>query len=194
MDYRKDPKLKKILQGQVALPVPRSNVTEALIWSIISQQLSVVVAKVLFERFVALFGNKFPSPAKILTVPITKIKSIGVSQQKAQYIHHVAQFILEHKITSRKLNKMSDEEIIDLLCQIKGVGRWTVEMVLIFGLGRKDVFAVDDLGIQKAMISIFKLHDYSKKELREKMIEISTRWSPHRTLVCLYLWNFSSSR
>ncbi len=86
---------------------------------------------------------------------------------------------------------MTDEEVIELLTEIKGVGRWTVEMLLIFGLGREDVFAVDDLGIQKGMLEIFKLQDLSKKELRLKMMELSKRWSPYRTYVCLHMWKFS---
>ena len=99
--------------------------------------------------------------------------------------------MVENKINARKLAKMSDEEVIDLLSQIKGVGRWTVEMLLIFGLGREDVFALDDLGIQKAMIDLFKLHDLSKKELKEKMMTLSKRWSPYRSYVCLHMWKYS---
>lgn len=156
-----------------------------------SQQLSIQVAKVMHARFLELFGGKFPSPEEILALPVDQIKAIGISQSKANYIHNVAEFISTRKITLRKLDKMTDKEVIDLLTEIKGVGRWTVEMLLIFGLGREDVFAVDDLGIQKAMIEIFKLHDLSKKELRIKMLKLSERWSPYRSYVCLYFWKFS---
>ena len=98
---------------------------------------------------------------------------------------------MENKVSYAKLNKMSDDEIIEFLTGIRGVGRWTVEMLLIFGLKREDVFALDDLGIQKAMMSLFKLEDLNKKELREKMLKLSKRWSPYRSYVCLHMWKFN---
>lgn len=187
----KDKKLKKVLEHEIFIPKKNKDITTALVWSIVSQQLSIIVAKVLHQRFLDLFGGKAPSAKKILETPLEKIKSIGLSQRKAEYIHHMARFIVERKITFAKLEKMEDDAIIDLLSEIKGVGRWTVEMLLIFGLGREDVFAVDDLGIQKAMIEIFKLHDLPKKELRGKMMDLSKRWSPYRSYVCLHMWKFS---
>lgn len=187
----KDAKFKKLADIEIVIPKKTSNITKSLTWSILSQQLSIVVAKVMFARFQELFGGKFPGPEKILEMPVEKIRAIGISQSKANYIHNVAAFIVENKITVRKLQKMSDEEVIELLSQIKGVGRWTVEMLLIFGLGREDVFAVDDLGIQKAMIELFKLQDLPKKELRIKMMELSKRWSPYRSYVSLHMWKFS---
>ena len=159
-----------------------------LVGSILSQQLSTTVARVMYQRFLELFGNKEPSAAKILTIPVEKIRAIGISKNKANYIHNVAQFVVEYKITDRKLHKMSDDEIIELLTQIKGVGRWTVEMLLIFGLGREDVFALDDLGIQKGVQKLHKLEHIKGKDLRAKMIEVAEKWSPYRSYACLYLW------
>jgi DNA-3-methyladenine glycosylase II len=187
----KDKKLKKALEFEITLPTRTKNITMSLVWSIMSQQLSIQVAKVMHARFIELFDGRFPSPEEILEVPVETIKAIGISQSKANYIHNVAEFISSRKITIARLNKMSDEEVIELLTEIKGVGRWTVEMLLIFGLGREDVFAIDDLGIQKGMIEIFKLHNLSKKELRIKIMKLSERWSPYRSYVCLYLWKFS---
>lgn len=184
----KDPKLKKWMKLERTFPKGSKNVTMKLVSSILSQQLSTAVAKVMHERFVNLIGKNSPTAADILKFSIEEIKGIGISRQKASYIHNVAEFMSQHKITLAKLNKMDDEAIIELLTQIKGVGRWTVEMLLIFGMGREDVFALDDLGVQKAMIETFKLHDLSKKELRLKMLEISKRWSPYRTYVCLHFW------
>lgn len=94
----------------------------------------------------------------------------------------------------RVLAKMNDEEIIAYLTRIKGVGRWTVEMLLMFTLGRQDVFAVDDLGIQQAMIRIYKLDRSDKKKLREEMLRISASWSPYRTYACLHLWQHKDKR
>lgn len=188
---KKDPLLKPLLQTDIVIPQRSRNITLSLVWSILSQQLSIKVAKVMYQRFLELFNTKTPSPAAILRVSQKDIKAIGISERKASYIHNVAEFISTHKITPAKLDKMSDEEIIELLVQIKGVGRWTVEMLLIFGLGREDVFALDDLGVQKAMIELFNLQDLDKKELRSEMDRISYRWSPYRSYVCLYMWKFS---
>lgn len=195
MEYKKalskDRKLKALLKEEIVIPGKTKNIMMMLVWSILSQQLSIVVAKVMYGRFLELFHGKEPTPEEILGVSLPVIRGIGISQRKAEYIHNVAEFILERKITSKSLAKLTDEEVIELLSEIKGVGRWTVEMLLIFGMGREDVFALDDLGIQKAMIEMFKLHDLSKKDLRVKMLELSKRWSPYRTYVCLHMWKFS---
>ncbi len=84
---------------------------------------------------------------------------------------------------------MNNEEVIEYLTRIKGVGRWTAEMLLMFTLGREDVFAVDDLGIQQAMIKVYNLNKADKKKLREDMLKISAKWSPYRTYACLHLWH-----
>lgn len=186
-----DPRLKKYLKNQIFVPAKKSDITTGLVDSIISQQLSIKVAKVISDRFRALYGKKMPNARAILETPLETLRSIGLSQQKANYIHNVAAFMVEYKVTAAKLARMEDGEVIEFLSQIKGVGRWTVEMLMIFNLGREDVFAVDDLGIQKAMIEIFKLHDLNKKDLRLKMIELSKRWTPYRTYVCLHFWNYS---
>ena len=102
----------------------------------------------------------------------------------------MAAFHLEHGIDARKLGKMSNEEVIEYLTQIKGVGRWTVEMLLMFALGREDVFAVDDLGIQQAMIKLYKLDSSDKKKLKADLIRISEKWSPYRTYACRLLWDW----
>lgn len=88
---------------------------------------------------------------------------------------------------------MSNEEIIDHLTQIKGVGKWTVEMILMFTLGREDVFAVDDLGIQQSITKLYKLNKSDKKLMREKMLQLSTKWSPYRTYACMYLWGWKDA-
>lgn len=187
----KDRKAALLLKNDIVIPGKTKNVTESLVWSIMGQQLSIQVAKVMFSRFKDLYGGKFPTASRIRETPVEKIRAIGVSQSKANYIKNVADFIHTKKITISKLDKMTDDEVIELLTEIKGVGRWTVEMLLIFGLKREDVFAVDDLGIQKAMIHLFKLQDLDKKTLRLKMMELSGRWSPYRSYICLHMWKFS---
>lgn len=189
--FEKDPKMKKLLDLEITHPKRRKNIALRLVSSILSQQLSTIVAQVMYERFLELFDGKEPSADDILKIPVEKIQAIGISKQKATYIHNVAEFVVEHEITDRKLHKMSDEEIIELLTQIKGVGRWTVEMILIFTLGREDVFAVDDLGIQKGMQKLFPgLKQLKGKELKNRMMELSQPWSPYRSYACLYLWKY----
>jgi len=166
----------------------KTNICLYLCGSIMSQQLSVKVAAVINQRFLALFNGKEPTPGDIMNVPLTTLRSIGLSNAKCSYIHNVARFAAERGMDHDKLAAMSDEEVIEYLTEIKGVGRWTVEMLLMFALGREDVFAVDDLGIQNAMIRFYKLDKTDKKKLKEAMIKRAKKWSPYRTFACLHLW------
>ena len=166
------------------------NIPVRMMASIISQQLSTKVARVIFQRFLDLYKGKEPKPQQVLDTPAEVLRSIGLSNAKVNYVHNVAAFCIEHKITDKKLLAMSNEEIIDLLVQIKGIGKWSVEMLLMFTLGREDVFAVDDLGIQQAMSKLYKLEHLDKKSLKEKMLKLSDKWSPYRTYACLHLWKW----
>lgn len=187
----KDSKLRKILAGQDAVELTsRKNIPLRLCASIMSQQLSTKVAKVIFHRFLALYGAKEPTPQQIASTSFETLRAIGLSNSKTQYVLNVAQFAIEQRLDDKKLRKMSNEEIIALLTQIKGVGQWTVEMLLMFTLGREDVFAVDDYGIQSAMKKLYKLDDSNKKEFKEKLKQISAKWSPYRTYACLHLWQW----
>ena len=159
-----------------------------------SQQLSTKVADVIRKRFLALYNGKEPTPQQVLDTPLTTLRSIGLSNAKASYVHNVAQFFAENDITDKKLKRMSNEEIIELLTQIKGVGQWTVEMLLMFTLGREDVFAIDDWGLRQSMIKLYKLDTSDKKLLREKLIKISLKWSPYRTYACIYLWQWKDNK
>ncbi|WP_245957438.1 DNA-3-methyladenine glycosylase family protein [Chitinophaga flava] len=108
-------------------------------------------------------------------------------------MHNVAHFVLTEKLTDAKLHKMDDEAVIICLTRIKGVGRWTVEMLLMSHLHREDIFSIDDLGIQQAMTTLYKLDPSDKKLFREKMKTISDKWSPYRTHACRYLWQWKDS-
>lgn len=187
----KDKKLKKILEAQQPFVLEqKKDVYLHLCASIISQQLSTKVAKVIRERFLNLYHSKRPSAQQIAATPIETFRSIGFSNAKAGYVHNICKFFIDNKITDAQLNKMSNGEVISLLTQIKGVGQWTVEMILMFTLGREDVFAVDDLGIQQAVSRLYKLDSTDKKLLKEKMLLISSKWSPYRTYACRYLWGW----
>ena len=191
----KDKKLQKVFAAQEEYQlVKRNNVHLHLCSSIISQQLSTKVADVIYGRFLKLFQKKNPLPKDILALEFETLRSIGLSNAKANYVINVCNFFIENKITDAKLHKMEDEELIEFLTQIKGIGRWTVEMILIFTLGREDVFAVDDLGIQQAMTKIYKLDTADKKVMKQKMIMISEKWRPYRTYACRYLWRWKDAK
>lgn len=195
MDYiahlSKDKKLREVVALQDPLQLrPRKNVCLRLCASIMSQQLSTKVAEVLFKRFLQLYDGKEPTPQQIADTPHETLRGIGLSNAKAHYVLNVAQFAIEHKLSDGHLKKLPDEKVIELLTQIKGVGRWTVEMLLMFTLGREDVFAVDDYGIQTAMKKLYKLDDGNKKDLKESMQGIAQKWKPYRTYACMHLWRW----
>jgi DNA-3-methyladenine glycosylase II len=190
----KDKKLKKLIEnGQIFTLKQKKAVYLHLCGSIMSQQLSTKVADVIWKRFLALYEKKSPSPEQILSTPHETLRSIGLSNAKASYIQNVARFALEQGMEWKQLKNMNNEEVIVHLTQIKGVGRWTTEMLLMFALGREDVFAVDDLGIQQAMINLYKLDNTDKKKLREDMLRISEKWSPYRSYACLHLWRWKDN-
>jgi DNA-3-methyladenine glycosylase II len=187
----KDRKLKRRIDERGEIPLrKKKNVPLRLCASIMSQQLSVKVAEVIYRRFLELYGKKEPTPQQIADTPHATLRSIGLSNAKATYVHNVAQFALDNDMSDKKLSKMSNEEVIAYLTPIKGVGRWTVEMLLIFTLGREDVFAPDDLGIQNFMIENYRLDSSNKKKLREDMLRISQKWAPYRSFACLHMWNW----
>lgn len=191
---QKDKKLASILGSEVFELKLHPNIPLRLMASIMGQQLNTKVAKVIFHRFLDLYKGKEPKPKQVLNTPFDQLRSIGLSNAKVGYVQNVATFCTEQKITDKKLLAMSNEEIIELLTQIKGVGQWTVEMLLMFTLGREDVFAVDDLGIQQAMIKLYKLDTTDKKKIKEQMLKLSAKWSPYRTYACLHLWGWKDAK
>ena len=188
LHLKKDKKFAPLLAQANHTIKKRKNTPVRLMASIISQQLSTKVAAIIFSRFLALFDGKEPSCEQVLKC--TNLRSIGLSQSKVHYIQNVAQFFLEHQITDKQLYNMQPDAIIDLLTQIKGVGKWTVQMLMLFSLAQEDVFALDDLGIQQAMIRLYKIKYDTKKELHTKMLTISNKWTPFRSYACLHLWQW----
>ncbi len=190
----KDKKLKKLVEaGEPYQLKKRKNICIYLCASIMSQQLSTKVADVIYKRFINLYGGKEPTPQQILDTPSPTLRTIGLSNAKVSYVKNVAQFEIESGMDAKKLGKMTNEEVIEYLIVIKGVGRWTIEMLLMFALGREDVFAVDDLGIQNAMIALYKLDKEDKKKIKEDMLRISAKWSPYRTYACIHLWRWKDN-
>ena len=190
LHLKKDKKFAPLLAQANHTIKKRKNTPVRVMASIISQQLSTKVAAIIFGRFIALFEGKEPSCEQVLECTNDQLRSIGLSQSKVHYIQNVAQFFLGHQITDKQLYAMEPEAIIDLLTQIKGVGKWTVQMLMLFSLGQEDVFAVDDLGIQQAMTRLYQIKYETKKELHSKMITISNKWTPYRSYACLHLWQW----
>ncbi len=188
-----DKKMAGILDGEIFELKKQKRLDFYLCSSIMSQQLSVKVAAVIKQRYLSLYEEQPPHPQQVLDTPFETLRGIGLSNAKVNYIQNVARFALEQGMEFKTLNRLSNEEIIDYLTQIKGVGRWTVEMLLMFAMGREDVFAVDDLGIQMAMKRLYKLDDSDKKAFREKMMKISRKWAPYRTFACIHLWKWKDN-
>jgi len=186
---KKDPILKKVIESVRAEIKPSLSIDIylSLLNSITSQQLSVKVVEVIWRRFIELFPEGYPSAEQVLNLSDQELRSVGLSNSKVKYIKNVAEFSIANNITFEYLNQMTDDEIINYLTQIKGVGTWTVQMILMFPMDRPDVFPVDDLGLQTHMKFWYSLNP-EKKELRNKLIEIAAKWSPYRTLACKYLW------
>jgi DNA-3-methyladenine glycosylase II len=170
------------------------NIALYLCLSIISQQLSTRVARVICDRFLDLFTGEEPTYARILQTEKTTLRGVGLSESKCNYIHNVCNFFLEHRLHDDALHAMSNEEVIATLIQIKGVGNWTIQMLLMFAMAREDVFAPDDLGIQKAMVRLYKIDTHSPKELKRQMEAISENWKPFRSYACLALWSWKDAK
>ena len=187
----KDPKFKKVLfsQDEISLSTEK-NIVKYLCASIIGQQLSVKVAAVIRDRFFSLLNARKNVAVQILNLEIDSMRKVGLSASKATYIKNLATFSVHHKDRLTRLHSSTDEEIIATLTKIKGIGRWTVEMLLMFAMGREDVFPVDDLGIQQAMVKLYSIEVESKKDLKLRMNEIALKWRPYRTYACLHLWRW----
>jgi len=187
---QKDKKLAKYLGTTVHELQFHENIPLRLMASIMSQQLSTKVAAVIYKRFLDLFDGEEPTPQQVLAKDHATLRAIGLSNAKVTYVQNVARFCIENEVTDKKLLEMSNEAIIDFLVQIKGVGQWTVEMLLMFTLGRADVFPLDDLGIQQAIAGIYNLEGVDKKALKEKMLKVAAKWKPYRTYACIHLWRW----
>ncbi len=163
------------------------DVYRALLNSIVSQQLSVKVVEIIWRRFEDLFVDGYPKAKEVLAIEDTLLRKVGLSGAKTQYLKNVATFALENDMSFDYLYKKTDQEIIDYLTTIKGVGKWTVQMILMFPMDRLNVFPVDDLGIQQRMTNLYAI-DVEKKMLKSSLNEIAESWQPYRSLACKYLW------
>jgi len=141
-------------------------------------------AEAIFKRFKKLYP-KFPTASEILSTRKSKLRVVGLSGMKIEYLKDLARHIEEGRLDMRSVSKMGDENVITHLTQVKGIGRWTAEMFLIFSLGRQDVFPVDDLGLRKGVQVLFSLPEIPKPKEVERLGE---RWKPYRTIATWYIW------
>jgi DNA-3-methyladenine glycosylase II len=156
---------------------------ENLCCSIVSQQLSVKAASTIWAR--AREACNFSSPDNILEVPNDVLRSAGLSGQKINYVKNIAKAVQDGSLPIHTLDTMDDEAVIKTLVTIKGVGRWTAEMFMIFSLGREDVFSAGDLGIRNAMTQMYD----GALRYPDDYLQQSLRWAPYRSLACLLLWH-----
>jgi DNA-3-methyladenine glycosylase II len=181
-----DPVLSSVLD-RIEIPTLVSSDTPffSLIESIISQQLSVKAGDTIVKRFLTLIPNQKVTPEAVLKIPREKLREVGMSWNKADYIHNIARAVTNGDIDFAHLDTLTNEELITNLTKIKGIGKWTAEMFLMFSLGREDVFSVGDVGLQRA---IQKLYGFKKKPSPKTLIRISNKWKPYRTYACRILW------
>ena len=181
----KDKKLKKIISSVGECRIRTiSNPFEALVEAIITQQISDSAGKAISFKFKNLFGKKYPTPNDVVKLSVNEIKSVGLSRMKAEYILGISHMVIEKKLDFKIFKKMSNDEIISELTKIRGIGRWTAEMYLIFALGRTDVFPLGDLGL---INGIKKLYDL-ENPTTEQILKITNNWIPYRTIGTWYIW------
>lgn len=182
---RQDPALAGVMNtvGEFKLK-KRNHHFAVLVESIISQQLATSAADAIFKRFKGLYP-KFPTASEVLATRKSKLRTVGLSSMKIEYLKDLAKHVEEGKLNMRTISRMSDKDVIAHLTQVKGIGRWTAEMFLIFSLGRQDVFPVDDLGLRKGVQALFSLPEIPKPQEVEKL---GQGWRPYRTIATWYLW------
>ena len=163
---------------------------DALMRAILHQQLALKAAQSITRRFRQLYGpgeGRFPTPEELLGTPRRRLRSAGVSPQKMGYLRDLASKAGDGALPLRRVGRLGDEEVIEALTQVKGIGRWTAEMFLIFSLGRPDVWAVDDLGLQLAAKDLYRLRRHPSET---KMRALAEPWRPWRTVASWYLWQW----
>ena len=177
--------MRKLIEKHVLPGLKRKkNLFAALTYEIIGQQLSGKVARVIYKRFLGLFGGKLPEPKQILKISDKKLRSCGCSWAKVKYLKSLAKCVNSNQLNLKSLHKSPDKEVYERLLKVKGIGPWTAEMFMIFTLHRPDVFSVGDLGLRTAVSRLYGV----RRDNLKKIEEISERWRPYRSLACRYLW------
>jgi DNA-3-methyladenine glycosylase II len=163
----------------------------ALVRSIVGQQLSTKAAATIYGRVADLYGGDTPTPEQIIATDPDDLRAAGLSRAKAAYLRSLAEHIIDGELPVDDLAELPDDEVYEVLTAVKGLGRWTVDMFLIFHLGRPDILPVGDLGIRNAMKIEYELDELPKAPEMERVAE---PWRPHRSLASLYLWESLDNR
>lgn len=177
-----------IARGQPIQPSTHEDLYLALLRAIVSQQISTKAAAAIWRKVQALFPpDGYPEPLALVEMTEEDLRVAGISRQKAGYLKAIAGFALRDQLDHAHLSQLSEDDFTAHLTQIKGVGRWTAQMLQMFALDQPDVFAEGDLGVQNAMRKHYNLPETGKALLR-RMTEIAEPWRPYRSLACKYLW------
>jgi DNA-3-methyladenine glycosylase II len=177
--------LKKYGAPELQSPYVTEQFFHRLCRAILGQQLSTKVAEVISNRFDALLPSLPPQPAHVLELTDEQLRGVGLSRAKVTYVRALATAVAENSVDLERISELGNEAVIEHLIQVKGVGRWTAEMFLMFTLGRPDVFSVGDLGLKTAII---KQYEISPEEYLAFVAEKQTVWQPYRTSVAKLLW------
>ena len=181
-----DPVMRNVIRkaGPFTMQLHR-NRFRALVFSILGQQISGKAAASIRARLIEYLKPEQISPQSIARLTPEKLRSVGVSPQKANYLLDLATQVVEGKLRLDCVARMSDENVIDALVQVKGIGVWTAQMFLIFSLGRPDVFPHDDLGVRSAIRNLYGLDELPNKEISHR---IATPWRPYASVASWYCW------
>lgn len=184
-----DPVLAAIIErhGPCRLGARRDEpVLRALARALVAQQLSVKAAHTIFTRFLGLFpGDGFPTPDAILTVSAEQLRGVGLSRPKAAYLRDLCGRVLAGQLALDHLDEMPDDEVLATLTAVKGIGRWTAEMILIFQLRRPDILPVDDVGILRGIERAYRLRS---RPSPARVLKMGEKWRPYRSVASWYIW------
>ncbi|MBD2768673.1 DNA-3-methyladenine glycosylase 2 family protein [Hymenobacter sp. BT664] len=177
-----------IARGRDIPPRPHEDLYLSLLRAIVSQQISTKAAAAIWKRFQGLFPPEgYPEPREVLTMDEDLIRTAGLSRQKVGYLKAIAEYNERGLLDYAHLSSLSEEAFTQHLTAIRGVGRWTAQMLQMFALDQPDVFSEGDLGVQNAMRKLYGLEE-TGRALQKRMLAIAESWRPYRSLACKYLW------
>jgi DNA-3-methyladenine glycosylase II len=186
---RADPILGTVIRrhGNCGLATPSSEPTlKRLARALVSQQLSVKAASTIFSRFLALYPDgEFPAPGSVTRTPVEALRGVGFSRRKAAYLQDLCARVESGALVLEALDGMTDDQVMETLTAVKGIGRWTAEMILIFQLQRPDVLPVDDVGLLR---SIQRVYGLKRRPTEKQVRRLGEKWRPYRSIASWYLW------
>ena len=185
---RTDPELARIIDevGDCSMsPHTEGSHFDALVRAIVYQQLSGKAAATIHGRFQGLYGNRPPTPEEVLATDVERLRSVGLSRQKTASIKDLAARVAAGEVPLDRIDTMPDDEAIEALIRVRGIGRWSAQMFLMFRLGRPDVLPDADLGIRKGLQRAYRMR---KLPAPKRVQQVGARWSPYATYACWYLW------